>query len=193
MFSRALSLLIWRALALQPVWRSYELGIGLISGMTWLKGLRGTHCKLYVAAISWGYTALLVAMMASPILYQRSSWFPVPLMLAANSIVRRERSRNAHRARISQKTARGPGENPKVGNARFARPAMTCRSRNAKFQSNSLPQYRGYVSKDRGAKESSRRVFEIFKHIGVFILSISFGGIDRGANGRKAARAHRHG
>jgi len=60
-----------------------------------------------------------------------------------------------HRARISQNTARGPGENPKVGNARFARPGMSFRSRNVIFQSNSLPQYGGHVSQNRGAKQSS--------------------------------------
>jgi hypothetical protein len=68
-------------------------GVALIRARCRLSADDDTVHVPHLAAASGAFVALLVTMMASPTLYQRSAWFPVAIALAASMIALRRRRR----------------------------------------------------------------------------------------------------
>lgn len=69
--------------------------LALLQARKWTRNEELTINRPYISAAGASFVAFLIIAMVSPSLYQRSSWFPVALLFAASTIVRRHRRRNA--------------------------------------------------------------------------------------------------
>lgn len=65
------------------------VGIGLVDASRHVRISGITSYKPYLSAATGAYCAFLVTAQASPILYQRSAWFPVAIALATIMLIRR--------------------------------------------------------------------------------------------------------